>query len=312
MFRPAWAPNHNPVPLIPKDYTMRLRTTALPSAAIAAALILSGCSTSGATVSEPSPGMSFAHVHELAADELAGGLLVGTHEGLYRLLIDADGATTVTGPLGGLDFDPMGFTIAEDTAYASGHPGPTTPEHFGTPNLGLISSTDLGETWTNVSLVGVTDFHALAVMTTGAELPHVFGLDPGNPRIQRSTDGGLTWSDGAELVARDILVIDTALYATTPEGLAISQDDGMTFTVDPTAPALYLVAEGREGALAGIDTTGTLWTRGSGEDWSPGGTVSGTPQALAVDGTRIYVADDRGVAFTEDAGATWIVLAVRG
>ena len=34
--------------------------------------------------------------------------------------------------------------------------------------------------------------------------------------------------------------------------------------------------------------------------------------ALAVDGARIYVADDRGIAFTEDAGATWLVLEVRG
>lgn len=281
------------------------------AAVLSGTILLSGCSV-GATSSPASPRVSFAHVHELVADQGGGGLLVATHAGLYRLLIDADGATTATGPLGGLDFDPMGFTIAEDTAYASGHPGPTTPEHFGTPNLGLISSTDLGETWADVSLTGVTDFHALAVMTSGSELPHVFGLDPGNARIQRSTDGGLTWSDGAGLVARDILVVGTTLYATTPEGLAISEDDGMTFTLDPTAPILYLVSAGREGALAGIDTTGTLWSRAQGEDWAPGGTVSGTPQALAVDEARIYVADDRGIAFTEDAGATWIVLAVRG
>ena len=34
--------------------------------------------------------------------------------------------------------------------------------------------------------------------------------------------------------------------------------------------------------------------------------------ALAVDRARTYVADDRGIAFTEDAGATWLVLEVRG
>lgn len=281
------------------------------AAAVTAAVLLSGCSTTGITTTPASSGVSFAHVHELVARQ-DGGLLVGTHEGLYRLQIDADGSTTAVGPLGGLDFDPMGFTIAGDTAYASGHPGPTTPGSFGTPNLGLITSTDDGETWTTVSLKGVTDFHALAVMTAADGAPHVFGIDPGKPRLQRSTDGGLTWSDGAELAARDILVVDTTLYATTSEGLAVSEDGGMSFTLDPTPPALYLVAADPQGGLAGIDTTGTLWTRSPGQDWEHGHTVTGTPQAVAVDGARIYIADDRGIAVTEDAGATWIVLEVNG
>lgn len=292
------------------------RTRDLPlasalAAAVTAAVLLSGCSTTGITTTPASPGVSFAHVHELVARQ-DGGLLVGTHEGLYRLQIDADGSTTAVGPLGGLDFDPMGFTVAGDTTYASGHPGPTTPGSFGTPNLGLITSTDAGETWTTVSLKGVTDFHALAVMTTVDGAPHVFGIDPVKPRLQRSTDGGLTWSDGAELVARDILVVDTTLYATTTEGLAVSEDGGMSFTLDPGAPALYLVAADHENGLAGIDTSGGLWTHSPGQDWVHGGTVTGTPQALAIDRATIYVADDRGIAVTDDAGATWVVLGVNG
>lgn len=282
------------------------------AAILTATVLLSGCSSTGVTSTAASPGVTFAHVHKLVAGQKDGGLLVGTHEGLYPLQIGADGSTTAVGPLGGFDFDPMGFTIAEDTAYASGHPGPTTPASFGSPNLGLITSTDLGATSTDVSLTAVTDFHALAVMSSGDELPHVFGVDPSNPRLQRSTDGGLTWTDGAELVARNILVVDTTLYATTSEALAISEDDGMTFTLDPAAPALHLIAADRQYALAGIDATGTLLTRDPGQDWAHGHTVTGTPRAMAVDGARIYVADDRGIDFTEDAGATWIVLEVHG
>ncbi len=43
-----------------------------------------------------------------------------------------------------------------------------------------------------------------------------------------------------------------------------------------------------------------------------GGRLVASGQAVAVDGARVYVADDRGIAVTEDAGATWIVLEVNG
>ena len=282
------------------------------AAILTAALLLSGCSSPNeppaASLAAPDP--AFQHIHELETNHGVGSLLVATHEGLYRLTVSPDGEATATGPVGGLDFDPMGFVIAGDTAYASGHPGPTTPDTFGTPNLGLITSTDLGETWTNVSLTGTTDFHALTVMTGSSGAVRVFGIDSSKQRLQRSMDGGQTFSDGAELVARDILAVGDQLYATTPEGLAVSEDNGTTFTVDATAPALYLLATDRAGALAGVDISGNIWARGADGTWTKGGTVTGPPQAFAVDGDRFFVADDRGIALTEDAGATWTLLRV--
>ncbi len=291
-----------------------IRALALASgvaAVVTATMLLSGCSTPGVPAASPgATGPMFEHIHELVADQSDGSLLVATHEGLYRLTIDASGSATTTGPLGGLDFDPMGFTIVDGTAYASGHPGPNTPDTFGSPNLGLITSTDVGETWTNVSLTGVTDFHGLAVTTSVGGLPLVFGYDASRQILERSLDGGATWSDGAELAARDILAVGRQLYATTADGLAVSSDDGVTFTVDASAPALYVLAADNDGTISGVDTTGTLWTRAAGQEWVRGHTVTGTPQAFAIEGTRIYVADDRGIALTDDAGATWTVLAV--
>lgn len=290
--------------------TRRIRIVALASAVgatIAAVALMSGCATQPVAAPPTAPVM-FEHIHALVAGQEDGSLLVGTHEGLYRLTIDNDGTATAVGPIGGLDFDPMGFTLAEGTAYASGHPGPTTPDTFGSPNLGLITSSDVGETWINVSLTGVTDFHGLTVMATADGPPQVFGLDPSRERIQRSLDGGVTWGDGAELVARDILAVGDQLYATTPDGLAISQDGGMTFVIDSTAPPLYLVAADQDGTVAGVDTSGTLWTRSADQNWAHGGAVKGTPQALAVDDTRIFVADDRGISSTDDLGGTWTVL----
>lgn len=281
------------------------------AAILAATLFLSGCSAPSEPSVAPSADIpAFQHIHELQPDGEA--LLVATHQGLYRLTIVPGGGATATGPLGGLDFDPMGFAIADGVAYASGHPGPTTPNDFGSPNLGLITSTDLGESWANVSLTGLTDFHALTVGTDGVSAPRVFGIDSSKERLQRSMDGGRTWSDGAQLAARDILATGDVLYATTADGLAVSTDNGSSFTIDTTAPALYVLAADPSGTLAGVDTGGNIWVRPSGGEWAMGGAVTDQVQALSVVGTRLYVADDRGVALTDDLGATWVVLTVRG
>lgn len=293
------------------SYHRYFRSHRLSVTAVAAAVLLAGCSA-GETPPPPAEthATSLEHIHELEAldDNL---LLVATHNGLYEVTVGSDGGATATGPVGGLDFDPMGFTIVGDTAYASGHPGPTTPDTFGTPNLGLITSTDGGETWTNVSLTGETDFHGLAVQADGPEVA-VFGLDPSAPYLQRSLDGGNTWTDGAELLARDILTAGEQLYATTEQGLAVSDDKGMTFAVDPDAPMLYLVAADQSGALAGVDVSGVLWKREAGADWVSGGSVVGVPRALELHGERVYVADDRGISFTEDLGANWVNLNLTG
>ena len=281
-------------------------------AAVTATALLAGCSpTATPDASATGTAPTFEHIHELVADPTDGTLLVATHTGLYRLSIAADGTATAVGPIGGLDFDPMGFTIADGIAYASGHPGPTTPDTFGSPNLGLITSTDRGESWTNVSLTGETDFHGLTVATSISGSPRVFGYDGSKQRIITSLDGGASWSDGAEIAPRDILAVGDLLYATTADGLAVSSDNGATFTIDTAAPALYVVAADQHDTIAGIDVTGTVWTRPSGGNWVSGGTVAGAPQAIAVDGSRLYVADDRGIAYTDDAGATWVVLQVK-
>lgn len=292
----------------------RARSSALAVAA-SAALLLVGCAapTTPDTPPETSPpGQVFEHIHELVVDPADGTLLVATHQGLYRLTVGAEGTTSVDGPIGGLDFDPMGFTIADGVAYASGHPGPTTPDTFGRPNLGLITSTDGGESWTNVSLTGATDFHAITVGESGQQPAAIFGYDASAGQVELSTDSGATWSGGAQLEARDILAIGAELYATTPDGLAISTDRGTTFAIDPEAPSLVIVAADQDGSIAGVDNTGTIWIRPAGGGWDHHHTVTGTPQALAVEGNWIYVADDRGIAITDDAGATWTVVSLEG
>lgn len=281
------------------------------TAVLAATLLLSGCSAANAPGLIPAPEVTFQHIHKLETRSADGGLLVAAHNGLYRLTLGAGAEATVSGPIGRFDFDFMGFAVAGDTVFASGHPGPNTAGTFGNPNLGLIASTNVGESWSNVSLSGVTDFHALTASAEGGTSARVFGIDTSTQRIQRSMDGGQTWSEGAEIVARDILAVGLTLYATTPDGLVVSHDDGTTFTVDSNAPGLYLLAADQTGQLAGIDTKGNLWMSKAGESWVPGGHATDKPEALAFGGKRVYVADDRGISYTEDQGVTWTTLKLR-
>lgn len=249
----------------------------------------------------------FDHIHELVPGARGGTLLVATHQGLYELTVGPDGGAPFVGPIGGFDFDPMGFTTNDGVFYASGHPGPTAQGAFSSPNLGLITSDDAGQSWTSVSLAGQIDFHGLAVASGGDGSPRVFGYDMSTGRVERSLDGGVTWDSGAELVARDLVAVGELLYATTPEGLAISEDDASSFSVDSQAPPLFILA-GNASTLGGIDTSGTLWTQELGLGWVRGGAVTGTAAAIAIDGSRVFVADDRGIAFTDDAGSRWTVI----
>lgn len=279
---------------------------------LGSAAVLVGCSAPQ-QATQPAQSAPVEHIHALTVDAGSGVLVAATHEGIYDVSVASDGAATFAGPRAGLDFDPMGFVVAGDTTYASGHPGPTTPDSFGTPNLGLITSTDNGMTWSNISLTGQTDFHALAVgppSGAGGEVS-IYGIDTSKAAIQRSSDGGMSWTDGAELVARDILADPTTpgkIYATTEAGLVVSEDDAATFRVDTTAPALYLIGiDAPKLQLVGIDTSGNLWRRIEGT-WVRGGAASGVVQAFTSHDGRIFVADDRGLAFTDDNGATWTVL----
>ncbi|MFD1716138.1 F510_1955 family glycosylhydrolase [Amnibacterium flavum] len=284
---------------------------AAASSLVLAALILTGCSTD--ETPEASAQEAFAHIHGLAFDPHDDQLAVATHEGIYKLDDDAD-TLTVSGPIGDLDIDAMGFTLVNGTAYASGHPGPNTPQSFGAPHLGLISSTDQGETWTTVSLAGAVDFHALAVDRYKPET--IYGLSSSDSTVYRSDDAGNSWQKGAELTARDLAAPPNSsgnVYATTDAGLARSSDGGATFQLVPDAPALFLISNdgAQDGRLVGVDTDGVIWRQSAGEGgWVQEGTVEGNPQAMTVEPstTRLVIADDRGIAVTEDYGRTWSIL----
>ncbi|PFG44869.1 BNR/Asp-box repeat protein [Georgenia soli] len=250
------------------------------------------------------PGTAFGHVHGLGVNPAEDTVYVATHHGLYSL----DGAGERVGTSRA---DLMGFTVVgEDTFLASGHPA---PDEAGPSNLGLIRSTDAGQTWEEVSLGGQSDFHGLTA--TG---DRVYGLDSGTGTVMRSDDGGETWQQGASLPARD-LDVDPAdpdrVVATTAEGLVVSTDGGVTFAPAELQPPRPLVVvdhlpadEGGPTPLVGLDTAGVLW-RFPGAAWSSAGPENGEPHAFtAVDEDTYLAAFGTDIARTDDGGSTWLVV----
>ncbi|WP_100811818.1 MULTISPECIES: hypothetical protein [unclassified Microbacterium] len=245
------------------------------------------------------------HVHDVAFDA-DGALLVGAHTGAYRV----DPTSEEVSLVGGVSFDAMGLTVQAGTLVASGHPAPDNQDDtFIAPNIGLVRHTDTG--WEQVSLAGVTDFHMLAA--TPAAPDFLLGLPSDRPVLAASIDAGQTWTDIGSLTARDISIDAMnpwVVTATTPDGLMVSRDAGLTFANVADSPSLLVIAADPtvEEGIIGVATDGTIWAGSTMEGvvWNTVGKAIGEAAAISVsfDGA-VAIADGGGVRVTTDAGNTW-------
>ena len=244
-------------------------------------------------------GAELEHVHGLGVDPEEGTLYAGTHYGLFRLTADGKG-TRVADRV--QDF--MGFTVAgPDHFLASGHPG---AGQDAPSSLGLIESTDGGQTWQPLSLAGEADFHAL-------EYRHgsVYGLNALTGDFMVSDDK-TTWQTRSSQPMADFAVSPDdpdVIVATTEQGLASSDDGGRTFTLVRGAPLLLLVSWAEDGTLVGVGPEGTVYVRaGDGEDWQRRGVLDSAPEALAaVSSEEIYAAAGGAVLVSADGGRGFAV-----
>ena len=248
-----------------------------------------------------SAGTAITHVHAITRDTVTGGgagagtILLATHEGLFHV---QDGELIQVGPV----VDLMGFTVTPEGRYlASGHPGPGTdlPEP-----VGLIESTDQGETWQVLSRGGESDFHALA-----AGPDRVIGFDG---RLRASIDGR-TWDTLEIPSAPAALAIAPgagAILATTREGVLRSTDDGATWDTLDTPQLLSLIAWADEKTIVGAGIDGHLLTStDAGKTWTASDQPVGEITALGANTTAdgeieaLMVADTI-VLRTTDGGNT--------
>ena len=243
------------------------------------------------------------HVHGLGVDPADGVLYAATHSGLFRIPEQGTASRVANRAQ-----DTMGFSVVgPGTFIGSGHPD-VREDDVRPPLLGLIESTDRGETWKRLSLHGEADFHALH-----AAHGQVYGYDATSGTFMVSRDRK-DWDRRATLPMRDFAVSpaepDTVL-ATTQRGLGISTDGGRTFRGVAGAPPLLVLAWAEQDSLYGLGPDGTVHhSADGGTTWSRRGTVDEQPEAVAIDvrngAETLYVAaGDRGILASSDGGTSF-------
>jgi photosystem II stability/assembly factor-like uncharacterized protein len=244
-------------------------------------------------------GAQVAHVHGLGVDPQDGMLYAGTHYGLFRVP-EQGGASQVADRV--QDF--MGFTVAGPNHYlASGHPG---QGQDGPSSLGLIESTDGGQTWNSLSLAGEADFHALE-----ARHDRVYGLNSLTGALMVSEDKQ-SWQARSRIPMADFAVSaedPDVLVATTEQGLVRTRDGGRSFQPVPGAPTLLLVSWAEDGTVVGVGPDGTVHaSTDDGQNWEQRGRLDTAPHALtAAGGGDVYVAVDGAILTSDDGGRSFTV-----
>lgn len=273
----------------------RTRTAGLVAAAV---LLVSACGEEApapGAASPPVPPESFGHVHGLAVDPGTDELLLAGHHGLF----DLGGADPEKI---GVTNDLMGFAVAgPGHYYASGHPG----EGSGMPNpMGLIESTDGGETWEALSRQGESDFHAMAVSSEG-----IVGFD-GTLRLSAE---GRQWAEAEEQLQPVHLAAfpeAPVVLATTQQGVQRSTDGGDTWQPADGAPVLLVTGFAGPDTAVGVDPEGAVHvSRDAGLTWERTGGQVGQPAAVAADVVgdelHVWVATEHGVEFSDDGGTSF-------
>jgi len=234
------------------------------------------------------------HVHGLGSDPADGTLYAAGHYGVFR--IDPNGSPT---RIADRWQDTMAFTVTgPGTFLGSGHPDmrEDLPSQ-----LGLIESTDAGESWHALSLQGEADFHTLDVIDD-----RIYGFDATSGRVLTTTDRR-SWATVATGQFLDLAALaPDSIVVTTPSGLV--QVLGLDGTTTPLAgaPPLVWIDTTPGGQLLGVTASGELFVAtGIGSRWDAAGRVPGTPAALDANDEAWHVATDQGIYRSTDRGANW-------
>ena len=252
-----------------------------------------------AKLADPGP----VHIHGLGINPGDGALFIATHTGLFRSAPGARRSTRVADRYQ----DTMGFTVAgPDVFLGSGHPD---GREGLPPFLGLIRSTDAGQTWKPISLLGKVDFH---VLEASEGLIYGYGSDfeSREPRFLASSDGGRAWRRlraPEPLISLALAPQDPKqLIASGERGLYRSRDGGQSWqrTRGPAGLVVWT-----DDAWIVVTLQGAVSVAPSGQGFSKLGDIGGQPGAFeaAADGALYVALHDGTIKRSADSGRTWAV-----
>lgn len=256
----------------------------------------------GARVGDPGP----IHVHGLGINPSDGALFVATHTGLFR----AGPGERRPRRVGNRFQDTMGFTVTgPDRFLGSGHPDGRAGLP---PFLGLIRSTDAGQTWRPVSLLGERDFH---VLEAAGRRIYGYGSDfeSRQASLLVSDDGGESWAERTPPEPLLSLAIDPNdrdhIVASGEERVCSSRDAGRGWRPIGDEPGLLAWAD--SGAIFQVRLDGTVARSvDDGLSWEEAGSIGGQPAGFESARRELYVAlHDGTIKRSVDAGRSWRVRA---
>lgn len=277
---------------------MKLVRRTLPISLLATALLLAGCAGEDQDSPAPSAGdeRAVGHIHGLGLDPADDTLYVATHHGLFHI-----GGSSEPRRVADRWQDTMAFTVVGPGQFlASGHPD--LREDL-PPHLGLIESTDAGETWQPLALQGEADFHILEQM--GDDL---YAYDATSGRLLVTQDKK-SFTEVVQLPLRSITADPEdpdRLLGTTDRGRLMEIDAATGATSELPAPPLALLDTTSAGEVVSIDPAGAIHVSDdAGETWERRGEIGGQPAAFSVTDGEWYAATQDEVFQSTDDGSTW-------
>ncbi|AEI42117.1 F510_1955 family glycosylhydrolase [Paenibacillus mucilaginosus] len=274
----------------------------------------------GAHEHEAAEGTAFLHIHGLGYSRDGERLYIPVHNGIK---IYAGGAWS---DAPGDKHDYMGFSAADNGFYSSGHPAEGT--RYKNP-LGLIRSTDEGQSITVLALEGEVDLHGMAVSYRTHTL-YALNPEPNSKMKQQglfySRDEGKTWTPAAmagvsgQITSLAVHPSDDKISAIgITAGTYVSRDYGQTYAQLDPKPASALTFTDQGELLIG--STGAVELRkvnpgtGQAESWKPasaGEAITYISANPADPKKAAYTTEKKNVYVTSDGGATWAQIAEEG
>ncbi|WP_404407032.1 F510_1955 family glycosylhydrolase [Jeotgalibacillus malaysiensis] len=270
---------------------------------LSSVVLLTACSSDEAFFEEVTADTGHAHVHGM--DYVDGELMIATHYGLLKKGDETWLHSTTN------NHDYMGFTAFEEGFYASGHPEPSSD--LENP-LGLVKSTDQGETLEQLVFSGETDYH---YMSAGKNTGRLYtALMHGNSELEAgfyyTDDEGDNWTSMLLSGLEAESVFGLSAHPDHQDQIAILTNRGLYESTD--AGETVTLKENSEGTSAAHYTESQFYTVKNqvfiSQDEELGQIPLEEPVLyLAVnpsDSEQIYAVTGEGeAAVTVDGGTSW-------